>query len=169
VVASADGIEQYALVTNSRFDHLLDPQTYRDDDERVRIAAATTVRKWISERIWNRLWNIGRAYELHRLSLLDGSSESVTLHPVQAANLLDEFEFVAALAHDDRALTAEVATLSPLIVVASRSTTAEALTIERPYARICRSVHVSFSAGEVLMVTRRGASRSRRIGQLLQL
>jgi hypothetical protein len=132
VVAFAVGIGQYALVTNSRFDHLLDPQTYRDD-ERVRIAAGNDGEEvWISERIWNRLWNIGRAYELHRLSLLDGSSESVTLNPVQAANLLDEFEFVAALAHDDNALTAEVATLSPLIVVASRSTTAEALTIERP-------------------------------------
>lgn len=55
---------------------------------------------WVPERIWCRCHYLGRAYELHLLPLLDGSTDPVFLNPVQVDQLLDELRFVANRAED---------------------------------------------------------------------
>lgn len=55
---------------------------------------------WVPERIWYRCHHLGRAYELHLLPLLDGSTDPVFLNPVQVDQLLDELRFVANHAED---------------------------------------------------------------------
>jgi hypothetical protein len=82
----------------SSFDGLLDPSTYAYD-EPVRIAA-DEAEFWVSERVWNRLWHMGCAYDLHLLKLLDGGSDVVTLNAIQAAALIDELAFVRTVTTD---------------------------------------------------------------------
>jgi hypothetical protein len=120
-------------MTTSRFDDRLQPETYVHDDVRVRVAATRQNQDlWISQRLWERLWNLGRAYELHLLQLLDGGPEPVALNPVQAVTPLDELAFAASVSNADEALAAEFAKLVPLVARVARSTGDEVLVVEGP-------------------------------------
>jgi hypothetical protein len=121
------------VVTTSRFDERLQPETYVNDDVRVRVAATQHNEDlWISERLWARLWDLGRANELHLLQLLDGAPEPITLSSAQASKLLDELAFAASVSKADEALAAELAKLLPLVARVAGSTGDEVLTVEGP-------------------------------------
>lgn len=55
---------------------------------------------WVPERIWYRCFHMGRAYELHLLPVLDGSTDPVFLSPLQVDQLLDEMRFIGGRADD---------------------------------------------------------------------
>lgn len=55
---------------------------------------------WVPERIWDRCFHMGRAYELHLLAVLDGSTEPVFLSPLQVDQLLNEMRFIGDRADD---------------------------------------------------------------------
>ena len=119
---------QSACVTTS-FDGLLDPSTYADD-EPVRIAA-DEVEFSVSERVWNRLWHIGYAYDLHLLKLLDGGTDVVTLNAIQAAALSDELAFVPTVT-TDRMLMATIDEVGDLAQRAAHSGRDGAFSVEGP-------------------------------------
>jgi hypothetical protein len=113
----------------SSFDGLLDPSTYAYD-EPVRIAA-DEAEFWVSERVWNRLWHMGCAYDLHLLKLLDGGSDVVTLNAIQAAALIDELAFVRTVTTDG-ILTATIEEVGDLAQRAAHSGRDGAFSVEGP-------------------------------------
>lgn len=58
---------------------------------------------WIPERLWERILDLGRAYRLHVLGLLEGQ-ERFELNPPQIESLLDELQFLASRVNDDLVL-----------------------------------------------------------------
>lgn len=82
------------------------PDRYGSDDEGV----------WIPERLWHRLRNIGAAYQLHLLPLLDGTEDPVFLNSVQVERLLQELRFVGSTVDDPllRGLVSSLLALSGL-------------------------------------------------------
>jgi hypothetical protein len=55
---------------------------------------------WIPERLWQRILNLGSAYRLHVLGLLEGQ-ERLELSPPQIESLLEELQFLAGTVNDD--------------------------------------------------------------------
>ncbi len=73
---------------------------------------------WIPERIWYRIVNVGKAYDLHLLPLcLPIGTDDVFLNGLQAESLIDEIVFVATIMDDD--IVRDVVTkLEPLLAEA---------------------------------------------------
>jgi len=103
------------MVSDGFADRFLD-STYADD-EPVHVFISDGGDRWIPERIWSRLVNLGRAYETHLLPLLPASPEPQFLNDQQVANLIDEVEFVGSIISDPL-LIASIADLLPLLAEA---------------------------------------------------
>ena len=103
-------------MTSDTFSNRFDPAEYADD-EPVHVFIPDGGDKWVPERIWGRLVNLGRAYETHLLPLLPASSAPQSLNDQQVANLIDEVEFIASVVND-RLVIESVADLLPLLAEA---------------------------------------------------
>jgi len=88
-----------------------------DDDEPVHIYVPDGGERWIPERLWHRLVNLGRAYETHLLPLLPGTTEPQTLNGQQVVALTDEIDFLVSVVNDE-ALSAVVADLQSVLTEA---------------------------------------------------
>jgi hypothetical protein len=117
-------------VTNEQFSARFDPVEY-SEDEPIHfwiLGQHEDSGKWVPERLWYRLSNIGRAYETHVLQSINVELDSMTLNEQQVKNLIDEVEFLKTVVND--ALISElVIDLLPLFVEASRK---QGLGIEGP-------------------------------------
>ncbi|HVA07297.1 MAG TPA: hypothetical protein VNG12_11210 [Acidimicrobiales bacterium] len=111
----------------SDLDSRLIPMEY-DDDEPVHVYIPDGAERWIPERLWFRLFNLGRAYETHLLPLLPGTTEPQTLNGQQVATLIDEVEFLMSIV-DDTALSGVTEDLLPLLAEARNAGT---LVVEGP-------------------------------------
>lgn len=108
-------------------DHLLDPSQFVDD-VLVRVWTRTEeFEAWVPERLWDRLVNLGRAYELHRLPLLAAPYEPVTLNAQQCAGLQRELEFVEQVVKDEA-----LRSIRAVVAAAARLTGEVALLVEGP-------------------------------------
>lgn len=97
----------------ARFADRLNPDTYAHDDGVVgvfEVSPDDDDALWISDRLFQRLTYIARAYELHALPLLD-DPEPVVLNRPRCEAVVDEIEFVSGLLDD------------PLIIELARSLT----------------------------------------------
>jgi hypothetical protein len=91
-------------VTSEQFSARFDPDEY-SDDELIHfwiVDPAEGDEKWVPERLWYRLSNLGRAYETHLLPLIPGRTDSMTLNGQQVNNLIDEIEFLVAIVNDSQ-------------------------------------------------------------------
>ncbi|WP_339915756.1 hypothetical protein [uncultured Brevundimonas sp.] len=95
--------------------HRLEAEAFADDVEVSLQCGALEAQ--VPERLFRRLVLLGRAYELHRLSLLQ---EDAVLDSVQAQSLSDELEFVRELVPTDHALATLLAQATPVVLAASR-------------------------------------------------
>lgn len=88
----------------------------------------------MSEQLFDRLMELGRAYRLHVMTLLAESPrhEPAWINGQQAEALVEEVEFLRDLAAPDTALTEIVAALLPLIVEAARYGDRNALVVDGP-------------------------------------
>jgi hypothetical protein len=112
-------------------DSRLDPNTYADD-EPVRVASSAGSEAWVAERVWHRLWNLGRAYELHLVGVLAGGTDPVRLNAQQARHMLDELAFITAVVSADAAIATAVAMMSPVVREVAHGRADEMLTVEGP-------------------------------------
>ncbi len=80
-------------MTAETFSNRFNPIEYADD-EPIHVFVSEGVERWVPERIWSRLVNLGRAYETHLLPLVPGGSEPRILNDNQVENLIDEIEFI---------------------------------------------------------------------------
>jgi hypothetical protein len=97
----------------------LNPASYGDDVE-ICIAAegASASDQWISEQLFYRAVNLGRAYGLHNLSRLDQTRE---MNAAQADGLVAELEFLSTLLDRDAALSQALARLIAASVACVRT------------------------------------------------
>jgi hypothetical protein len=101
----------------------IDPQTYANDEPihfwiQEDVAGARDV--WIPERIWYRIVNVGRAYDLHLLPLsLPNENDHVFFNGQQSESLVDELEFVASILEDELVRDA-IVKLQPFLTEARR-------------------------------------------------
>ena len=86
---------------------------------------------WVPERLFLRLADTARAYELHLLPLL-GGTEPIRLNTVQVQTLVDEFDFVAALLRDDPLVVEQVARLNRYLRRVAASDPDSQVTVEGP-------------------------------------
>jgi hypothetical protein len=98
-------------------DRFLDP-TYADD-EPVHVFVPGGAEQWVPERIWLRLVSLGKAYQLHLVPLVAGTTNPVYLNGQQVAGLIEEVRFLGAVVND-RLITRFVADLEPLLIEAQR-------------------------------------------------
>lgn len=105
------------MATNeSRFADRLESGTYGDDPLVGWFSADPPAEAWVPERLVERLRLLGAAYELHLLPLLPGG-EPIGLRGSQVTNLIEEIDWVAALA-DDPALRQVALDLRPVLSAA---------------------------------------------------
>lgn len=100
--------------------HVFRPDRYGDDDG-----------VWIPERVWHRLRQIGTAYQLHLLPLLDGTTDPLFLNPVQVERLQQELRFVVSIV-DDLLLDGVVSSLVDLLALESQGASKDSFGIEFP-------------------------------------
>lgn len=89
-------------MTTNDFADRLDANTYQDDDGQVgvyELDPSDTDALWLSERLFQRLTLVARAYELHTLPLL-GGLEPVTLTRPMCQSFIDELGFVTDRLND---------------------------------------------------------------------
>lgn len=89
-------------MTAKDFADRLEARTYQDDDGLVgvyEIEASDADALWLSERLFQRMTLVARAYELHTLPLL-GGTDPVTLSRPMCASLVDELNFVTDRLND---------------------------------------------------------------------
>lgn len=80
----------------------MEPKTYQDDDGLVgvyELDPSDTDALWLSERLFQRLTLVARAYELHTLPLL-GGLEPVTLTRPMCDSLMGELGFITDRLND---------------------------------------------------------------------
>lgn len=91
-----------------RYADRFDASTYADDPS-VRVFAVEAAGQdgefWLPERLWQRVYLIGCAFELHVLPTVTWQSEPVFLNSLQCENLLDELEFVSHAVEDALMMT----------------------------------------------------------------
>jgi hypothetical protein len=92
-----------------------------DDDEGVSIP----------ERLWHRMRQIGAAYQLHLLPLLDGTTDPVFLNPAQVDQLLLELRFVGSIV-DDPLLHGHVSSLVALAGLQSQGASKDSFGLDFP-------------------------------------
>jgi len=107
----------------------LDPATY-SKDEPVGVAAVPKeelpgpVRnerwQYIPERMWNRILQLGSAYELHFAAVLEPVVDTV-LDPTQCETVDEELRFLAAILNDDALKSALSIILGEVAKVRGRS------------------------------------------------
>ena len=112
-----------------------DAQTYADD-EPVRVFRPDRYGSdddgvWVSERLWHRLRQIGAAYQLHLLPLLDGTTDPVFLNPAQVERLVEELRFVTSIV-DDPLLPGVVSSLVALSALESQGASKDSFGIQFP-------------------------------------
>lgn len=115
-----------------RYHLLVDPTTYSDD---VRVKVSTDRSEaWVSEQLFDRLLALGRAYQLHVLTLLANvpRHEPFWINQQQSEGLVEEVEFVVSLVDSDIAVNELAKTLLPVIAEAARYGDRNALVVEGP-------------------------------------
>jgi hypothetical protein len=108
-------------VPQDRFADRLEPATYTDDDEVVGVFETDPAEAdalWLSARLFRRLTNVARAYELHALPLLD-DPDPVRLNRARSEAVLDEIAFVAERL-DDPVAAGMAQALADYLTVRSR-------------------------------------------------
>lgn len=105
---------------NDRFADRLDPKTYASD-EPVGAGTSDDYSGWVSipGRLFDRMQNLARAYELHILPGLDPYDRNELDHD-RTASLIDELEFLAKVV-SDRALLDKIAVLRAAALQAHRN------------------------------------------------
>ena len=115
-----------------RFADRLNPGTYAHDDGVVgvfEVSPTDVDALWISDRLFQRLTYIARAYELHALPLLD-DLEPVVLNRPQCEAVVDEIEFVAGLLDDPLIMELAQSLTDYLVVRLHRATWDGTVTVE---------------------------------------
>lgn len=110
-------------------------ETYADD-EPVHVFRADQYGSpdqglWLPERLWARLRLVAQAYELHLLSVLDGSTDPVFLNAAQVSTLLEELRFVGQILSDPL-IEGLVRALVELAAGRSQGASKDAMGIEFP-------------------------------------
>jgi hypothetical protein len=86
---------------------------------------------WVCERVCNRLWQPGCAFDLHLLRLLDGGSDVVRLNAIQAAARIDELALVRTVTTGG-IFTATIWEVGDLVQRAAHSGRGRAFSVEGP-------------------------------------